>query len=292
MGMRFIVFMFLVSAISLIGAGPAWSVPPDGVSVPEHVREGQASKDQVRDKDALHEQEMENSSGDLEGTPNTSQIHRVGRAGNSNIGHMYLFQKDPDTFEIVDDGAWGKMRYTVQGPFFDFVFNGHGLEPGIEYTLLYYPDPWPGDGLICLGQDTVNQEGDIHIMGSPDIGSIPIEDDENDGAKIWLVQSSDVECDTEMLAWNPDSYLFEYDQITYTDTDELGEDVVFTGRTRTNEAPPAGKTPPVVRSDLDIFIPEAWLSDQAMSFKLEYWENPNDKDGIYFKLDKDSLTLE
>jgi len=144
-----------------------------------------------------------------------------GPAGKSNVAHLYLFEKDPATWEIVEEGAWGKMQYTLAGSEFDFVFNGHGLENGSEYTLLYYPDPWPGTGLICLGTGTACDEMDVHITGSVDTGDLPAEGDLNDGAKIWLVLSSDVDCENAaMVGWTPTEYLFEYDLITFDDTDE------------------------------------------------------------------------
>jgi hypothetical protein len=144
-----------------------------------------------------------------------------GPAGKSNVAHLYLFEKDPATWEIVEEGAWGKMQYTLAGSEFDFVFNGHGLENGSEYTLIYYPDPWPGSGLICLGTGTADEFGDVHIMGSVDTGDLPAEIDDNERAKIWLVLSKDVDCEAQnMVGWNPTEYLFEYDLITFDDTDE------------------------------------------------------------------------
>jgi hypothetical protein len=151
-----------------------------------------------------------------------------GQAGKSNIAHLYFYEKtgDPD-WEIVEDGAWGKMKYNLAGPEFDFVFNGHGLEAGSTYTLIYYPDPWPGDGLICLGSGLANQDGDVHIMGSVNTGDLPKEDDANysDGAKIWLVLTGDVQCPSEavsgsMTGWNPTEYLFESDLVTFDDLNE------------------------------------------------------------------------
>lgn len=148
-----------------------------------------------------------------------------GKAGKSNVAHLYLFEKDAD-WNIVEDGAWGKMKYNLAGPEFDFVFNGHELEPGLEYTLIYYPDkegdPWPRTDIICLGSDTVCEEGNVHIKESVDTGDLPVEGDKNDGAKIWLVLSSDVDCDSDnakMVGWNQEEYLFEYDLITFDDTD-------------------------------------------------------------------------
>jgi len=146
---------------------------------------------------------------------------KTGQAGKSNIGHLYLFEKDPATWEIVECGAWGKMTYRLSGPLFDFVFNGHNLEAGSDYTLIYYPDPWPGNGLICLGSAVADEFGEVHIKAQVDTGDLPAADDENDGAKIWLVLSADVDCENaSMIGWHPTEYLFEFDLITFDDTEE------------------------------------------------------------------------
>jgi len=143
-----------------------------------------------------------------------------GPAGKSNVGHLYLYEKDAD-WEIVEGGAWGKMKYNLSGSTFDFVFNGHSLPVGQDYTLIYYPDPWPGSGLICLGSGTVNEDGNVHIKELVDTGGLPNETDANAGAKIWLVLSSDVDCgELEMIAWDPAAYLFEYDLITFDEKDD------------------------------------------------------------------------
>lgn len=145
-----------------------------------------------------------------------------GQAGKSHIGHLYLFEKDPTTWEIVDGEARGKMKYNISGPEFDFVFNGHGLEPELEYTLIYYPDPWPGYGLIVLGEGMSDLDGNVHIKNIVNTGNMPSETDENypDGAKIWLVLTNDVDTTAQsMIGWNPTEYLFEYDLITFEDTD-------------------------------------------------------------------------
>lgn len=149
-----------------------------------------------------------------------------GPRGKSLVGHLYLFEKNPDTWEVVDGGAWGKMKYNLQGNEFDFIFNGHGVESGQSYTLIYYPDPWPGDGLICLGEGTANGSGNVHIKNKIDTGDLPAEGDENlsCGAKIWLVLSGDVDCENqEMVGWQPEEYLFEYNLIKFIDTDGVTE---------------------------------------------------------------------
>lgn len=141
-----------------------------------------------------------------------------GQAGNSNIAHLYLYEKDAN-WDVVDKGAWGKMKYNLSGEMFEFVFNGHGLEAGYDYTLIYYPDPWPGNGLICLGSGTANKGGEVHIAESYEgIDFLPVVLDDNfpDGAKIWLVLKEDVNCVAqEMVGWNPEEYLFEDDLIQF-----------------------------------------------------------------------------
>ena len=142
------------------------------------------------------------------------------------IGHVYLFQKNPDTWEIVPEGAWGKMQYKLWYDKFYFVFNGHRLIPDESYTLIYYPDPWPGSGLIPLGTGFANEGGNLNIRGKlADVCDLPADYDENYqfGAKIWLVLSSDVDLGNEierpkMMGWSPDEYLFEYNLIRFDNT--------------------------------------------------------------------------
>ena len=151
---------------------------------------------------------------------------KTSRAGKSNIGHLYLFEKDPATWEIVEGGAWGKMKYNLSGSTFDFVFNGHELLPGSDYTLIYYPDkegnPWPRTDILCLASGTADEYGNIHLAASvePDSDLPMAAIDINTGAKIWLVLSSDVDCEAGIMSgWQPTEYLFEYDLITFDDTD-------------------------------------------------------------------------
>jgi len=80
---------------------------------------------------------------------------------------------------VVKDGAWGKMKYNLSGAKLCFVFNGHRLVPGSDYTLIYYPDPWPGNGLICLGSGKVDPYGNVHIKGAVDTGGLPASYDAN-----------------------------------------------------------------------------------------------------------------
>ncbi len=140
-----------------------------------------------------------------------------GQSGKSNVGHLYLYEKDAD-WVIIEGGAWGKMKYNMSGLTFDFVFNGHNLPIGVDYTLIYFQEsvppgeqPWPFS-VICLGSGTSNTEGNVHIAGSVDPGV-------SFDSKIWLVLTGDLECvgvDGTMTAWTQAAYLFENDLIVFT----------------------------------------------------------------------------
>ena len=153
--------------------------------------------------------------------------NRHGQTGNSNIAPLYLYEKDLG-WGIFEDGAWGKMNYKLSGEIFEFVFKGHGLEAGSDYTLINYPDPWHGNGLIYLGSGTANKGGEVYIAASCEIDFLPVVLDDNfpDGAKIWLVLSDDVDCDAQkMVGWNPEEYLFEHSMIQFNE-DLLSEQLI------------------------------------------------------------------
>jgi hypothetical protein len=162
-------------------------------------------------------------------------------AGNSNVGHIFLYEKEPVNWTIVHPGAFGRLKYEMSGPKFCYVFNGHGLEPDIEYSLIYYADPWPGNHPGALIDSGIpNNGGNIHLAGCIDLGmDLPHPDDANYesvcgdpntpgnpptpypcGAKIWLVTSDDYDADnTIMDGWHPAEYLFEDATISYDDTE-------------------------------------------------------------------------
>ncbi|MGA2462887.1 MAG: hypothetical protein ABSH06_00845 [Thermodesulfobacteriota bacterium] len=167
----------------------------------------------------------------------------------SHVGELNLYQKCPQKPNVdfcmpVPGGfppfpplpdlslgrvgeAWGKMKYNLQGPTFDFEFEGHHLQPG-TYTLIYFPENfYGGSGVIYLGSDTAtgnvkghgDEDGNVQITGSLATGNLPgltpydyncipasdglscVACTWNDktktctvggGAKIWLVLSEDV----------------------------------------------------------------------------------------------------
>jgi len=192
--------------------------------------------------------------------------------GESKAGRLFLFQKCDSVScppigkgpwpILPDSNSWGRLDYSLWGDNFKFSFSGRGLQPATKYTLIYYPDPWPGKDLICLGsgQSTPlkgkgkgklenrghgkggQKTGNIAIHGKVDIKGpdnknegLPASYDANFnptgpsgavGAKIWLVLTDDVQCTAgpQMKNWNPAEYLFEYNLIVFEHRAAVSDD--------------------------------------------------------------------
>ena len=130
-----------------------------------------------------------------------------------------------DYYKVKNPGdPAGTLTYEVKNPTFDYEFTAKGLQPGVEYDLIYYADPWPGNNPgALLGAATTNAAGEIVMADSVELNSdLPATGDANSphGAKIWLVPATDYdEAALKMVAWNPDTYLMEIGLIYYYDTD-------------------------------------------------------------------------
>lgn len=155
---------------------------------------------------------------------------------------LVLENKDSDWKLILEDGIGATVTYNVAGPEICYDVVGTGLHSETEYILIYYADKpdrfvnWGGNNPGALiGTGTTDESGDLSMSGVIDLNmNLPCEPDwninpdpdycETDGydhccgAKLWLVPSSDY-AEPEMIAWNPTTYLFETDLISYTDTD-------------------------------------------------------------------------
>ena len=145
-------------------------------------------------------------------------------SGKSNA-ELYLYEKDPTTWQIVEDGARGKLRYNLSGDEFKYKFKGHKLESKTDYSLIYYPEPqttWPW-GVTIIDGGVTNKGGKIKLAGSVDLRMDldgPADEYNPDGgAKIWLVLTADINALSQLEGWNPTEYLFENNLIKYDDTD-------------------------------------------------------------------------
>jgi len=150
-------------------------------------------------------------------------------------GELVLENKtgDPD-WQIVSEtnDIKATLTYNLTSPTFDYSLVGKAPLVNTDYCLIYYADPWPGEGVLIGCGRTADTNRTISFSGSVDLG-IDLPDggtyaDKNhpEGAKIWLVSKSDYSntsstpgASGQMTAWNPDDYLFETGLITYDDTD-------------------------------------------------------------------------
>jgi len=146
-------------------------------------------------------------------------------ASGKSHSELYLYEKDPSNWQIVEDGARGRLKYNLEGPEFEFGFNGHGLESCTDYSLIHYDEwatGWPR--LIkVIASGTTNNGGNINLGGSIDLnadlaGPADVYNPDG-GAKIWLVLTDDI-VGGNLSGWNPTEYLFENNLIKYTDTDK------------------------------------------------------------------------
>ncbi len=128
---------------------------------------------------------------------------------------LVLDNKDPVTWDpIPADGISGTLTYNTSGPTFNFSFTGVAPVASAPYELIYYAgDPWPGAGSISLGTGSSDGSGNINIPST----SVDLNQDLV-AAKIWLVLDADFGTG-QMTGWNPASYLFEANTISYDDTD-------------------------------------------------------------------------
>lgn len=174
-----------------------------------------------------------------------------GPNGRSFMAKLYFFPENPEPDDLViigddtgdgDDAIdeendilpipWGKMSYNLAGPYFKFVFNGHGLTPGTEYALIYYPAPGtepmaagdPVANLMCLGSGVCDEYGNVHIANKlyEELCDLPYPEDGNypKGAQLILAPAGQIDCTagTETAGWDPATHLFGYTLIVYEDT--------------------------------------------------------------------------
>jgi hypothetical protein len=137
-------------------------------------------------------------------------------------------------------GATGTLTFGTEGQKFTGTLTTSGLQDK-DYALIYYKDQadrfnsWNGaDGVVIK----TFHDNQINLAIDNDIGSLPKAGDWNiapdkdycaghngfdyyahcTGAKIWIVPTSDLTSGSvlPLTVWNPTTYLFETDLVTYT----------------------------------------------------------------------------
>ncbi len=145
---------------------------------------------------------------------------------------LTLENKDSTTWEVISgDGISGVLTYNAVGSEFVYSLTATGLEEDTDYSLIYYADPWPGSNPgAFIGTYITDGTGNLEVSETNvELSTmLPSELDDNfaNGAKIWLVLADDYDGE-KMIAWNPESYLFEDELIIYVDTDSPEACVIF-----------------------------------------------------------------
>lgn len=161
---------------------------------------------------------------------------------------LVLDNKETTGWTRISDTMIGTLTYGTVGDSFNYSFVASGLQSNVNYSLVYYADQqtrfvnWNGSnpgaviatfttdaagvipataGSINLGMD-LPSANDWNLVASPDYCLNHNGFDSYNtcvGAKIWLVPTNDYSSATKALtAWNPATYLFETDLISYDDT--------------------------------------------------------------------------
>ncbi|MFC1615457.1 TasA family protein [Patescibacteria group bacterium] len=138
------------------------------------------------------------------------------------LATLKLDNKDPQTWDPINDSKVGYLTYNTAGATFDYTFTGQGLVAGTEYSLIYYADGYPGNNPGALiGTMITDGSGNVNASGSTELGmNLPHSSDANypDGAKIWLVPSTGyAESTNSVTPWAPADYLYEMNLIQYED---------------------------------------------------------------------------
>lgn len=168
---------------------------------------------------------------------------------------LTLENKD-NNWNVIADNTYATLEFDPVNPTLDYTLTVVGLQTETEYALIYYADDdprfsnWGGDNPGAVIEIfTTDTNGDYNSVNSVDLGmnipSLPdwninpipdycdlhngIDDyDHCKGAKSWIVKTSDLTNGNSLplKGWNPNSYLFETDLITYLDCDEEIENFV------------------------------------------------------------------
>lgn len=150
----------------------------------------------------------------------------VSAGGNTKHFRIGLAEKDPATWDVIEDKGWlrgvsteirttygtGKIRPTRTYYRDTLSYSLKNLPVDTEYTLIYYGkvglnDVWPH--ATCLMSDTSDRRGRMRGRTTGE-GLFRYMFDDGLEQKFWMVPSTDVDCVLgTMTAWNPQNILFE-----------------------------------------------------------------------------------
>ena len=169
---------------------------------------------------------------ELEARQLTAPAPGVSEDGTATIN---IVEKDTtvDDWTIIENGAGGTLTYGVKGEEFVYDLNLAGLKESTNYCLIYYADPYPGNGpshtsgaliqsySLGIGITTIDDMNRSVELNT----DLPDADDLNSatGAKLWLVLCGDYSTNVagdqgELTTWtNFSEYLYDDGLVNYDD---------------------------------------------------------------------------
>ena len=137
------------------------------------------------------------------------------------VDELSIVEKNPSDWSVVENGANGIVKFTVLSRRGRIIrerirVTVYGLEPKTKYQLIYYGDETHNDVFpyaTCIGKPRKTSTKGYFKSGSAKFSYLNMLDD-GIAQKFWVVLASDVSCsEGKMIAWNPESYLFEENTI-------------------------------------------------------------------------------
>jgi len=134
----------------------------------------------------------------------------------NDVDTLNLVQKD-SSWNEVENGARAVVTLSVVKNWKKVVqqrarVTAFGLKPKTKYQLVYYGDETHNDEwnyVTCLGKERKTSTQGYFKGGSFEFNHLDMSQDDI-AQKIWLVPSSDVDCNTgKLLVWKPSDILFE-----------------------------------------------------------------------------------
>lgn len=126
---------------------------------------------------------QETAGNDYQGTTLTFNINLLAQqdtAPEARSGTLLMDNKDAGWDVIKGDKVWGVLKFNTTGTPFNYSFTGSGLDPSLQYRLVYWIDP-SGPQTNMSGLVTPNADGTLTFSGTatPAVTSLK-------NAKIWL----------------------------------------------------------------------------------------------------------
>ena len=136
---------------------------------------------------------------------------------------LYMVAKNMGTWAWEPERGEGWLKYNEEGPRFNYEFEGTVPIPDIQWSLIYYKDPYATHLVIEIWNGYADGGGYLSFKGSTELNTdLPVAGDSNPEAKLWLIPTANLLANQKMSFHSPYqmvNFLWETEHITYNDTD-------------------------------------------------------------------------